>query len=159
MAEQNILYKMKKVFFTIAALLVLAACASEQSSSPGDGGNEVAFEVARNYFFKNGQAIPTDPKITTAEDFERLFGMAAFAGDDGKPTAIDFAKQFALAIILPVTDIETEITPIKVIEKGDSLYYTYNIKTGGKQSYNTQPLSIIILDKQYEDKTVILLKE
>ncbi len=149
----------KRILSVFAALLVLAACGSEQSSSPSDEGNEVAFEIARNYFFNNGQDIPTNPKITRAEDFERLFGMATFAGEDGKPTDIDFTRQFALAIILPVTDIETEITPGKVVEKGDSLFYTYYIKTGEKQSFSSQPLSIIILDKQYADKKVILLKE
>jgi len=148
---------MRKVLLTIAALLFLAACANEQSTTPADDGNEVPFEVAKNYFFKNGQDIPASPKITRAEDFEKLFGMAAFAGEDGKPTEIDFAKQFVLAIILPVTDIETEITPVKVMEKGDTLFYSYKIKTGEKQSYSSQPQSIIILDKQYEDKELLTL--
>jgi len=150
---------MKKILFAFAALVLLAACANEQSSSTPDDGREVAFEVAQNYFFNNGQDIPASPKITKAEDFEQLFGMATFAGDEGNPTAIDFTKQFVLAIILPVTDIDTEIIPIKVIEKGDSLFYTYKIRTGEQQSFSSQPLSIIILDKQYEDKKVILLNE
>ena len=69
------------------------------------------FEVARNYFFKNGrsseshpslledgrvtdegkandQVIPEYPKITTEEEFSKLFGMATTMGKDGKPTAI-----------------------------------------------------------------------
>jgi len=159
MTEQTTLHLIKKILFAFAALLVLAACANDQKSSQPYVGKEVPFEVAKNYFFNNGQDIPESPKITQAEDFEMLFGMATFAGEDGKPTEIDFAKEFVLAIILPATDIETEITPIKVIEKGDSLLYTYNIRTGEKQSFSTQPLAIIILDKQYKDKEVILLKE
>ncbi len=150
---------MKKFLFTIAALLFLTACAKEQKSSPTDEGNEVFFEIARNYFFHNDQDIPASPKITKAEDFGQLFGMATFAGEEGKPTAIDFAKQFVLVIILPVTDIDTEIIPAKVVKKDDSLFYTYKIKTGEKQSFSSQPLSIITLDKRYEDKEVILLKE
>ncbi len=55
--------------------------------------------------------------------------------------------------------IEKEIIPVKVIEKEDSLFYTYKIRTGEQQSFSSQPLSIIILDKQYEDKHVILLNE
>ncbi len=159
MIKQNILPIIKKVLFVFAALTVLAACANEQKSSPTEEGKEVAFEVAKNYFFNNGQDILSSPKITQAEDFGKLFGMASFAGEDGQPTEIDFSKQFVLAIILPVTDIETVITPVKVIEKGGSLYYTYNIKTGGKQSFSTQPMSIIILDKQYADKEVVLINE
>ncbi len=150
---------MKKVLFVFAALLVLAACANEQNSSPTDEGKEVTFEVARNYFFNNSQDIPASPKITKAEDFEKLFGMATLMEPDGRPSEIDFTKKFVLAIILPVTDIETEIVPKKVKVKDDSLFYTYEIKTGEKQTFQSQPLSIIILDKQYADKEVILLNE
>jgi len=101
---------MRKVLYAFAALLILAACDNKQFSTPAEEGKdvtkEVAFEIAKNYFFKNDQAIPTSPKITTEEDFEKLFGMATTMGEDGKPTEIDFTKKFVLAIVLPVTDIE-----------------------------------------------------
>jgi len=84
MIKQNALYIIKKVLVVFNALLILAACANEQSSSPTDDGNVVAFEVARNYFFNNDQGIPTSPKITRAEDFEKLFGMATFTGEEMK---------------------------------------------------------------------------
>ncbi len=148
----------KRIWYVFAVLLIMAACANEQVQ-PKDEGNKVDFVVAKNYFFRNGQTIPENPKVTRAEDFERLFGMATFLGDDGVPTTIDFAKQFVLVIVLPVTDIETEIIPKKVTEKGNSLYYTYTIKTGGQQSFHSQPLSIIILDRQYAERNVILMKE
>ncbi|MBO4316239.1 MAG: hypothetical protein J5867_09815, partial [Prevotella sp.] len=121
--------------------------------------SEVAFEVAKNYFFKNDQVIPEYPKITTEEEFNKLFGMATTMGKDGKPTAIDFTKQFVFAIVLPETDFSTEINPVKVEEKGDSLLYTYEVKSGEKQSFSIQPVSIIILDKQYENKRVVLVNE
>lgn len=120
---------------------------------------EVAFEVAKNYFFKNDKQIPTSPKITTEEEFNKLFGMATTMGEDGKPTAIDFSKQFVLAIVLPVTDVATEITPVKVEAKGDSLFYDFEVKRGEKQSFSTQPVSVIILDKQYENKELVLVSE
>ena len=85
--------------------------------------------------------------------------MATTMGEDGKPTAIDFTKQFVLAIVLPVTDFATEINPVKVEEKGDSLLYTYEIKAGEKQSFSIQPVSIIVLDRKYENKRVVLLNE
>ena len=153
---------MKKVLFTFAAMIILAACGNKQAVAPAESdeaSNEVAFEVAKNYFFKNDQEIPSSPKITSAEEFGKLFGMATTMDKDGKPTAIDFTKQFVLAIVLPVTDFATEINPVKVEEKGDSLLYTYDVKTGEKQSFTIQPVSIIILDKQYENKRVVLLNE
>lgn len=154
---------MRKVLFAFATLIAMVACNQKQAAATvTDNENDssgITFEVAKNYFFKNGQDIPANPKITTAEEFDKLFGMAAVMGKDGQPTEIDFTKKFVLAIVLPVTDIATEITPVKVEEKGDTLFYTYDVKTGEKQSFSIQPMSIIILDKQYENKEVILINE
>ena len=150
---------MKKILFAIAMLLTITACTSNstESDTNNKGTDEVAFEVAKNYFFKNDQQIPESPKITTEEEFNKFFGMATVMGEDGKPTSIDFTKQFVLVIVLPVTDTATEINPVKVEVKSDSLFYTYEVKTGEKQTYSIQPVSIIILDKQYEDNEVKLI--
>ena len=171
---------MKTILFALAMLLTVTACTSNstESATNNKGTEEVAFEVAKNYFFKNGrssenhpslledgrvvtdegntndQQIPASLKITTEEKFNKLFGMATVMGGDGKPTSIDFTKQFVLAIVLPVTDTKTEIYPVKVEAKSDSLFYTYEVKTGEKQTFSIQPVSIIILDKQYEDNEV-----
>ncbi len=151
---------MKKFTFILVMLLTIVACSEKQTTPIGNetGSKDVPFEVARNYFFKNNSAIlPDNPQITTEEEFNKFFGMATTMGKDGKPTAIDFSKQFVIAVVLPVTDIETEINPVKVEEKGDSLLYSYEIKKGEKQSYSIQPVSIIILDKKYEEKEVVLV--
>ena len=133
---------------------MLAGCTAHK---PAEANVEnVPFQVAKNYFFKNDQPLPASPKITTAAAFDRLFGMAAFMGKDGQPTAIDFDKQFVLAIVLPVTDIATQIMPLKVEAKGNRLFYYYEVKTGEQLSFSIQPVSIIILDKQYENHEVIL---
>ena len=154
--------KLKHVWLCSCLLAVMAACGNKQSAAPAESGeasNEVTFEVAKNYFFKNDQEIPASPKITTTEEFGKLFGMATTMADDGKPTEIDFTKQFVLAIVLPVTDYATEINPVKVEEKGDSLLYTFEVKKDEKQSFSIQPISIIILDKKYADKEVVLVND
>ena len=153
---------MRKIIFAFATLLAVVACTTKPTEATVENNNaaeEVTFEVAKNHFFKNDQTIPASPKITTEEEFSKLFGMATTMGEDGKPTEIDFTKQFVLAIVLPVTDIATEITPVKLEAKGDSLFYTYDVKTGEKQSFTIQPVSIIILDKKYENNEVILINE
>ena len=141
----------------MASLLMFVGCTTKKPAEASVV--NVPFEVAKNYFFKNGQTIPTSPKITTAEAFDQLFGMAAFMGKDGQPTAIDFDKQFVLAIVLPVTDVATEIISQKVEAKGNQLLYSYEVKTGKQQSFSIQPVSIIILDKQFENHEVILINE
>ena len=146
--------KYAKIILAMASLLVLAGCTAHK---PAEANVEnVPFQVAKNYFFKNDQPLPASPKITTAAAFDRLFGMAAFMGKDGQPTAIDFDKQFVLAIVLPVTDMSTQIMSLKVEAKGNKLFYYYEVKTGEQLSFSIQPVSIIILDKQYENHEVIL---
>ena len=152
---------MKKVLLAFAVLLGLVACTTNKATSAEKSvvSSEVPFTVAEHYFFNKGQDIPVNPKITSEELFKQLFGMATVMGENGKPTKIDFSKQFVLAIVLPVTDINTEITPVKVEEKGDTLFYHYDVKTGEKQSFSIQPLSIIILDKKYENKEIFLINQ
>ena len=150
---------MNKILFAFTMLLAFTACTGNltESATNYKDADKVTFEVAKNYFFKNDQQIPASPKITTEEEFNKFFGMATVMGEDGKPTSIDFTKQFVLAIVLPVTDTATEINPVKVEVKSDSLFYTYEVKTGDKQTFSIQPVSIIILDKQYENNKVKLI--
>ncbi len=161
---------MKKIIFACGILFAAIACTNQttensfNSTDPQENIattkalNAIPFIEAENYFFKNDQEIPSSPKITTQEEFEQLFGMAALMGDDGKPTDIDFEKQFVLAVVLPPTDIETDIDPESVELKGDSLVYTYEVEIGEKLSYTIQPMSIIILDKKYADYPVDLVR-
>ena len=144
---------MQKIIFALASLLMLVGCTTNKPAEASV--EDVPFEVAKNYFFKNNQTIPANPKITTAKAFDQLFGMAAFMGKEGQPTAIDFDKQFVLVIVLPVTDVATEIIPKKVEAKDNQLFYSYEVKTGEQQSFSIQPVSIIILDKQFENHEVV----
>ena len=138
---------MKKIFIILAIAAIVVACKSTE---------EVPFTEAHNYFVRNDAPMPVPTVITSEEEFDGYFGMAAFMGKDGKPTPIDFTTQMVLPIVLPVTDIETEIKPVKVELKGDSLIYTYSVQIGEPLSFSIQPLSLIILDKQYESKTIVL---
>ena len=134
---------MKKSILMLFAAAMLMAC-----NTPKD----VPFIEAHNYFVRNDAPLPAPQKITSQEEFERYFGMAAFMGKDGQPTAIDFGKQFVLPVVLPVTDVETEIVPTQLQCQGDTLFYTYEVRLGEAIRYRIQPLSIIVVDKQYEDK-------
>ena len=79
-------------------------------------------------------------------------------GPDGRPTAIDFEKQFAVAVVWQVTDRSTEIEPISVTRVGDKLQYRYRVTEGEPQSFQMQPLSIILIDRQYVDLPVDLVQ-
>ena len=49
----------------MASLLLLVGCTTNKPAEASVV--NVPFEVAKNYFFKNGQTIPTSPKITAAD--------------------------------------------------------------------------------------------
>lgn len=149
---------MKKSLLAFATLLTMVACVNKTTTNVENEKNgEIPFEVAKNYFY-NHLGIPSR-KITTEEDFHNHFHMATRMGEEGKPTAIDFSKQFVVNVILRDSKWPMEINPLKVEAKGDTLFYSYDIKVGRKQSYSSQSSSIIIIDKEYEKQEVVLVND
>ncbi len=108
----------------------------------------IAFTEAKNYFVKNTIGKLDNPKIDTAEKFNQIFGMATTMGRDGKPTEIDFKKQYVIAVILPETDFMTTITPVS-LQKDEmgKITLIYNKVVGSKQTYTIRPSFEIIVDK------------
>ena len=148
---------MRKSLLAFATLLTMVACVNKTTTNvENEEIDEVPFEVAKNYFYKHNVGVPSS-KITTEEEFKKHFGMATLMGEEGKPTEIDFSKQFVVDFILPASKWEMEINPLKVETKGDTLFYSYDINVGKKQSYFTQPVSIIIIDKEFEKQEVVLV--
>ena len=78
--------------------------------------------------------------------------IIAFEGIDGTGKSVQMEQ-------LPVTNLATEITPNRLEEKGDTLFYFYDAKVGEAQTYSIQPISLIILDKKYADKAVVMVNE
>ena len=99
----------------VLAAFVLLAC------DPAPKHEEVPYTKLERYFFKNNAEIPTNPKIDTREQFDSLFGMATVMGPNGRPTEVDFAKQFVIAVVLPVTNQETEIDGERLMSWNDLL--------------------------------------
>jgi hypothetical protein len=109
----------------------------------------IAFTVAKNYFVNNAVTKLDNPKIETAEKFNKIFGMATTMGKDGKPTEIDFSKQYVIAVILPETDLSTNINPISLLKNTENeITLTYKSVVGQKQSFTTIPNFAIIIDKK-----------
>lgn len=76
-------------------------------------------------------------------------------GEKGKVTKIDFSKEFVIAKVLPVTDKETILKPIRLVENGkDKLQLFYSLKEGKQQSYFTQPMFILIVGNKYKSYSI-----
>jgi hypothetical protein len=140
---------MKRILLFLAYVVALVACA---------GPKDVPYTVLDHYFFKNGQEIPDDPKIDSEEEFSALFGMAAVMGKDGMPTPVDFSKEFVIAVVKPVTDQFTELSPVSLQMSGGELVFTYSETTGERMTWSMQPLLLVKADRRYGTAPVRLVK-
>ena len=140
---------MKRIIPIVVSFLSVLSC-SQATSIP--------YEEVKNYFFRNDASIPENPKIDSAEQFGALFGAAAFMGKGGKPTPVDFDKEFVIAVVNPVTDCLTELAPESLTREGGELVFTYRETVGEKQTWSMQPVLLVKVDRKYETESVRLSK-
>lgn len=155
------------LFLSLLAVCTLGACQNtsknedatkqgEETASPKHDKADVPFTVAKNYFLKNTVETLDHPKFTTSEEFEENFGMATTMGESGKPTPIDFSKQYVIAVALPETNVETKLEPIDLIqdEQGD-LTFTYKKEEGEELSHTISPSLIVLVDNEYQGEVKV----
>lgn len=136
---------MKRVLLFLASIMALVSC---------KGPSDVPYTELDHYYFKNGQDIPGNPKLDTEEAFASLFGMAPIMGESGKPTPIDFSKEFVIAVVCPVTEYHTELDPESLRMENGELVFTYTEAVGEKQSWSMQPILLVKVSRKYETETV-----
>ncbi|MDR2920263.1 MAG: hypothetical protein LBV72_12985 [Tannerella sp.] len=112
---------------------------------------EIPFQTAERYFVKNTvENKNLTLKITNQEDFDNYFEAAATMGESGKPTVIDFSKQFVIAIIAESSSIEKNIIVSDLTSKENELSVSYKIdEKGEERSYVSRSLSLMIVDNKY----------
>lgn len=142
-------------FFIALLCFGLVSCCTKQKPMSGD---DIPFREASHYFVRNDVKSYTSRKIETEEEFFEIFGMAAVMGPDGLPTEIDFNSQYVIAIILPPTNKDAVIQPLR-FTKGKTLDFTYRVKRGkSPRSYSFVPYYIAIVDKKYNGDVTITEK-
>ncbi|MDL2320688.1 hypothetical protein LJC45_06120 [Alistipes sp. OttesenSCG-928-B03] len=108
----------------------------------------VPYTLAEGYFVHNNFNGRGGFKITTQENFNTFFGMAATMGMT--PTPIDFTKQFAVAYIALPTDTETRMSVDRVMREDGGVRIYYKEDTGVKQSFTIRPFVLLLIDKKYD---------
>ncbi len=142
--------------FVIAALM---GCNMGNCKKSNQGRSmEVNYKTTSNYFIKNGVGEFESSVITTKNDFDTLFGMAAVMGPNGKPTAIDFDNEYVIVVDGGVTDRNIEMRPGKMVAEGDSLYFNYDIVMGAKQSYASRPFLMVVVPDSIDGEVVLMPK-
>ncbi len=156
---------MKKIWIPLLAISVLmTSCESQKSNSENSTeqkeSKKVAYNEVKLHFLKNtvNPENLTTVKITSQEEFDSLFGVAAVMGSE-KPTKVDFTKSFVLAVYEPSTDLKTTIKPVSLVENSSELVYTYSIKKGEKQSFTTTPSYVIVVDNQFDNLPVTFVQK
>lgn len=109
----------------------------------------VIYKVASRYFIKNDVAeLPN--KINSREEFEKYFGAATVMGEDGKPTPIDFDKEYVIAVTVEASNKLIELKPVSLTKTGEEINFDYSVTEGGETSYTSRPTLVIILSKKIE---------
>ncbi len=145
---------MKNVYI-LFSILILAGCNS--SVRPGDStlNEEVPFKEARNYFVKNNiDAALDSPKFENQQEFKKVFGMATTMGENGKPTPIDFSKEFVVAQIEDPSTQAIELKPVSIRKNSNILEIKYRKVVGENRSYTSQTSMVLIIDKKYDSEDI-----
>jgi hypothetical protein len=160
-------YLKLQVFLFLSLALLSCQQEKREENNPSANSNitvvdsqlvNIDFQIAKNYFVKNTIDSISNPLIESQVTFDSIFGMATTMGEEGKPTAIDFTKQSVIAMMLPATNLFTEIIPSKLSKnnKGQILY-SYAINLGEKSSATMVPCCVLIINK--EDAGEVILNE
>jgi hypothetical protein len=154
---------MRRVFFGIIMMAALAFSCNSKNGRQQDATTnlpseeDVPYTIAQRYFVKNNfqKNQLTNPIIDSQLKFDEIFGMATVMGPDGKPTAINFDEQIAIAVILDETDNETAIQPEKLVAVNNKyLKLDYKVMKGPIMTMTIRPFLLLLIDKKYKDHSI-----
>ncbi len=141
---------MKHILFFAIAFLIFKSCTSVKSGNATLNEN-IPFKQAKNYFVKNNvETAIGNPKFETQQEFDHIFGMATTMGDNGRPTPIDFSKEFAVAQVENPSFQSVFLEPISIRRNGKILEIKFRKVIGKTLSYSAQTSMILIIDRKYE---------
>jgi hypothetical protein len=143
---------------TMVLGMTIGSCRSPQASpsvSQADTtATDIPFTSAQGYFVKNSYTKPQldNPKLSSQEEFDQVFGMAPVMGEKGTPTALDFASHDVIAVIGATTDTYTTLSAVGVTQLQNKIILHYKRTEGETLTYQMQPCLIVVLDKKYSDE-------
>ncbi len=135
------------ILLAMLALLAVVSCrsAKEQASAA----TSIGYTVAKNYFVRNDVQRFGEMQITTQEQFDSTFGAAAYMGQGGLPTPIDFSRQMVLAVTCKPVNRRVSLDAVSLSAAADgTLTLVYRKKVGGTRlSYTATPCLVVVADK------------
>ncbi|MDR2916125.1 MAG: hypothetical protein LBV74_15085 [Tannerella sp.] len=132
----------KLLLLTAIVTLILTGCKSKQQE-------KVEYVNASGYFVRNDIADGTIiQKITSQEQLDGYFGMGATMSV--RPTAFDFTKEYAIAVILPLTENSSTINIDSLLRGNGKVNLYYSVQTGSPQTYTSRPFTLLVIDRKYD---------
>ena len=122
----------------------------------------IKYTTLENYFVRNDVDCSKQQRliINNKAEFEKYFGMAAHMG--GMPTAVNWNKQFVIALVMPETKRATAIYPVNVKATGNNiLVFSYQVKKGDNMSHKIVPFIAVAVDKpaSTQDMNIFFLEK
>lgn len=114
----------------------------------------VLYELVKGYFLRNDVDTEDFPiQITSQEQLDQFFGMAAVMGENGKPTVIDFDKNFVIPVVYPETDQETSLVVERFWHTAATELTLSVAAVRGEEhrSFTIRPIKLLIVDNYYRD--------
>lgn len=142
---------MRKIFTIMAIVAVALLCSqcttSKELRQAKKGAKDVPFTVLENYYVRDNMRFDKTQHlvIDNQRDFDACFGAAAVMG--GLPTDINWKTQFVVAVLLPVTNRATSVTPLEVKQSPGNVIFKYQVIRGHKTSYAMMPFAAVALDR------------
>ena len=141
---------MKRLAYILAVIVATAICVQcnplkkiEAKAYP------INYTELNNYYVRSGVVSKKIQRVVfdNETEFQQYFSEAAVMGRNGQPTPVNFKTQYVLAIILPVTDKDTQVIPAEISQVDNTVIVNYRVKKGKKLGYNIIPYTAVAIDK------------
>ncbi len=144
---------MKKLLSIVAATIFMVSCGMTNKAK------QVDYTEAHGYFVRNDAPSHPSCYYDSKEAFDSIFGCAAFMGEGGTPTQIDFTRQSVIAVIGCETNRPTKYIPVSLMSQVDTLCLKYNVEEANPTTSTMVPLLLLVLDKAYASPNIKLEKQ
>lgn len=144
---------MKKLSFILVVAILMVSCGMTNKAK------QIAYTEAHGYFVRNDAPSRPSCYYDSKEAFDSIFGCAAFMGEGGTPTQIDFTRQSVIAVIGRETNRPTKYIPVSLMSQADTLCLKYNVEQAAPTTYTMVPLLLLVLDKAHASPNIKLERQ
>ncbi|MBO7609059.1 MAG: hypothetical protein J6S96_02500 [Muribaculaceae bacterium] len=145
---------MKRLAYILAVIVATAICVQCNSLKKIEAkAYPINYTELNNYYVRSGVVSKKIQRVVfdNETEFQQYFSEAAVMGRNDQPTPVNFKTQYVLAIILPVTDKDTQVIPAEISQVDNTVIVNYRVKKGKKLGYNIIPYTAVAIDKPEVD--------